>query len=85
MIAGASLGRDADCVASIAGAIAGALKGIEAIPKNWVEICDKAIMADSHEIINMSFADQAKALYDVLLDITNKKKKQISTIESLMK
>lgn len=85
MIAGASLGRDADCVASIAGAIAGALKGIEAIPKNWVEICDQAIKADPQEIINMSFEEQSQALYDVLLDIMSKKKKQISTIESLMK
>jgi len=85
MIAGASLGRDADCVASIAGAIAGALKGIDAIPQEWVEICQKAVREDPQEIIDMNFAEQSKALYGVLLKIMERRKKQIKIIESLMK
>jgi len=85
VIAGSSLGRDADCVASIAGAIAGAFKGIEAIPKEWMDICNKATMDDPHEIIEMSFEEQSQALYDVTLKIMDKKRKQISMIASLMK
>jgi ADP-ribosylglycohydrolase len=34
---GANLGRDADTIASMAGAIAGALRGIEGIPGEWVQ------------------------------------------------
>ncbi|MBW2145698.1 MAG: ADP-ribosylglycohydrolase family protein [Deltaproteobacteria bacterium] len=85
MIAGSSLGRDADCVASIAGAIAGAFKGIDAIPKDWVEICDKATMDDTHELIDMNFEEQSRALYDVLLKIMDRQKEQVRAIESLMK
>jgi hypothetical protein len=85
MIAGSSLGRDTDCIASIAGAMAGAFKGIDAIPKNWVDICQKAMDADPHEIITMSMEDQSKALYDMVLKIMGERKKQIETIESLKK
>jgi hypothetical protein len=53
MIGGSSLGRDADCVASIAGAMAGAYKGIDHVPKDWVEICNKAMLADPHELIDV--------------------------------
>jgi ADP-ribosylglycohydrolase len=85
MIAGSSLGRDTDCIASIAGAIAGAFKGIDAIPKDWVDICQKAMDADTHEIITMSMEDQSKGLYDMVLKIMGERKKQVETIESLMK
>ena len=51
MIGGASLGRDADCVASIAGAIAGAYRDIDAIPMEWVQTCDDATLSDPHELI----------------------------------
>jgi ADP-ribosylglycohydrolase len=85
MIGGSSLGRDSDCVASIAGAIAGAFQGIDAIPKNWVEICQKAMDEDPHEIIDMSMEEQSEALYKILLKIMEARKKQIQLIESLMK
>jgi len=84
MIGGSSLGRDADCVASIAGAMAGAFKGIDAIPKDRVEICEKAIKDDPHEVIDKSMEEQSKALCGVLLKTMEKRKKQIKTIETLM-
>ena len=85
MIGGASLGRDADCVASIAGAIAGAFKGVDAIPKEWIETCNKATLASPYTLINMSFEEQAEALYNVVLKIMDEKKRQIETIEYLTK
>jgi hypothetical protein len=50
-----------------------------------VDICEKAIRADTHEIITMSMEEQSKALYDILLKIMEDRKKQVRTIESLMK
>ena len=41
---GANFGRDADTIASMAGALAGALHGATALPNNWVE----KIRANSH-------------------------------------
>ena len=83
MIAGASLGRDADCVASIAGAIAGAYKGIDAIPSDWVEICNKATLDDPHEIIDLGFEEMSEKLYNVLLKIMKEGKEQIQILESM--
>lgn len=85
MIAGSSLGRDADCVASIAGAIAGAYKGIDAVPSDWVEICDKATLADPHDIIDMGFEEMSEKLYNVLLKIISERKEQIAIVESMVK
>jgi ADP-ribosylglycohydrolase len=85
MIAGSSLGRDTDCIASIAGAIAGAFRGIDAIPRDWVQICQKAMDADPHEIITLSMEDQSKALYEMVLKIMDGRRKQLQTVESLMK
>ena len=37
IVYGANFGRDADTIASMAGALAGALRGVDAIPTNWVD------------------------------------------------
>jgi ADP-ribosylglycohydrolase len=39
---GASLGRDADTIASLAGGLAGALRGASAIRGDWIEKCEGA-------------------------------------------
>ena len=73
MIGGASLGRDADCVASIAGAIAGAYRDIDAIPMEWVQTCDDATLSDPHELIDMTIEEMSEALYRVLLSIVRER------------
>ena len=42
IVEGASLGRDADTIASVVGALAGALRGADAIRADWVEQCEVA-------------------------------------------
>ena len=37
MVAAATTGGDTDTIASIGGALCGALRGIEAIPADWLE------------------------------------------------
>lgn len=85
MIGGANFGRDADCLASIAGAIAGAFKGVDYIPQDWIETCNRATLASPHTVIDMSFKDQAHALYKLLMQWMDKTKEQIKRIESLLK
>jgi len=84
MIAGASLGRDADCVASIAGAIAGALKGVDAIPSDWLKICNEAILNDPHELIDMSLEDMSKELYKVFVKMTEEQKERLKILDSII-
>ena len=83
MIAGASLGRDSDCVASIAGAIAGAYQGIDAIPMEWVKTCDSAMSNDPHELIDMSIEEMSESLHNVLLKMIGRRKEQIQMLESM--
>lgn len=85
MIAGASLGRDADCVASIAGAIAGTYKGIDALPSDWVKTCEEATLNDPHELIDMGFAEMSEQLYNVVIKIMKERRELIEALESMMK
>ena len=42
IVEGANFGRDADTIASIVGALAGALRGADAIREDWIEQCERA-------------------------------------------
>ena len=42
MIGAANFGRDCDTIACMAGYIAGAYRGIDAIPEKWVSTCLEA-------------------------------------------
>ena len=84
MIGGASLGRDSDCVASIAGAIAGAFRGIGGIPMEWVKTCDNAMLNDPHELIDMSIEEMSESLYNVLINMIRSRKEQEHTLESII-
>jgi len=47
---GANFGRDADTIASMCGAIGGALRGVESIRSDWVEKAKKVTARDQEEL-----------------------------------
>ena len=47
---GANFGRDADTIASMAGAIAGALQGIDSIRSDWVDKALRVSARDQEEL-----------------------------------
>lgn len=49
MLGGVNYGRDADSIASMGGALAGALAGVEAIPREWIEQVSGASRIDVEE------------------------------------
>ncbi len=53
VIYGANFGRDADTIASMAGALAGALHGVSALPVEWVEKMRSSGRRDQAEIAAM--------------------------------
>ena len=83
-VGGTNLGRDADCVASLAAALGGALKGIDVIRKDWIETVEKAWKKDPHTIIDMSMEEQAEVLYNVLQQNISELKNQVQLVESAM-
>ena len=56
IVYGANFGRDADTIASMAGALAGALRGASALPESWVEKV-KAESPRNHEEVARQLVD----------------------------
>jgi ADP-ribosylglycohydrolase len=67
---GANFGRDADTIASMAGALAGALHGVSALPEEWVE-----------KIHSHGRRDQA-ALTEMLVGIIHRRAAEIARINA---
>jgi hypothetical protein len=50
---GANFGRDADTIASMAGALAGALRGVSALPAEWIKKIQANSRRDQAALANM--------------------------------
>jgi ADP-ribosylglycohydrolase len=72
---GANFGRDADTIASMAGALAGAFRGASALPQSWVE----KVKAESPR----AHRDVAQVLVDVIIKRVEDMSERIKIIESL--
>jgi len=56
-------GRDTDCRAHTAGSLAGALKGIDAVPAEWVKTVDDAMKVNKWTVSNRTSLETAQGLY----------------------
>jgi len=79
-----NLGRDTDCKAYVAGGLAGALRGIEAWPPEWVALVEKAVGTDPYTVDKRTARQVAEGLYAACLSELHKVKSQTSEIESLL-
>jgi len=77
IIGGANIGRDADTISRLGGSICGALKGIDAIPKNWLEEIEKAIEA---EMAGKGYID--KPLSQIAEDLVEAVKEHLKCLEN---
>jgi ADP-ribosylglycohydrolase len=69
---GVNLGRDTDCLAAMAGGLAGALSGIGSIPAEWVRQVDEATFANPYTNIQVTIEDHAKGLFAALQNRVDK-------------
>ncbi|MBL7223260.1 MAG: ADP-ribosylglycohydrolase family protein [Candidatus Brocadiae bacterium] len=58
-----NFGRDTDCLAAIAGGLAGALSGTESLPPDWLKQVDEATQQDPYTNCRRTIADTAEGLY----------------------
>jgi len=79
-----NLGRDTDCKAYVAGGLAGALRGIQAWPPEWVELVEKAVVTDPYTVDKRNARQIAEGLYRAAINELNKVKRQTSELESLL-
>ena len=64
IVTAVNFGRDTDCLAAVAGGLAGALSGDSAIPREWTDQVNAATAADPYTNNRRSIAETADALLD---------------------
>lgn len=79
-----NLGRDTDCKAYVAGGLAGALRGIEAIPQGWVKTVERQVVDDPYTVSRRTARQAAEGLYKACITEMWKMKKAVTEIESMM-
>jgi len=79
-----NLGRDTDCKGYVAGSLAGAMAGIEALPKEWVETVEKQVLTDPYTVARRTARQAAEGLYKVCLAEMRKQKAAVGELESLL-
>ena len=59
-----NFGRDTDCLAAVAGGLAGAFSGLEAVPSSWIEQVDEATRQDPYTNNQRTIEETADGLFD---------------------
>ena len=89
---GANFGRDADTIATMVGALCGALKGAKALKPEWVQKHEDSYgknrrdsngVEDTNSVVPEQ-ADLADALIEVLLERIAEEKRVLSTVDALI-
>ncbi len=78
-----NLGRDTDCKGYVAGGLAGALRGIKALPADWVTTVEKQVVTDPYTVARRTARQAAEGLYRACLAETAKAKTAVTEIERL--
>jgi len=78
-----NLGRDTDCKAYVAGGLSGALRGIEAIPSQWVETVEKQVLDDPYTVSRRTARQSAEGLYQACVNEMQKIRRAVSEIDSM--
>jgi ADP-ribosylglycohydrolase len=76
-----NLGRDTDCKAYIAGGLSGALRGIDAVPAEWVKVIEEEVVDDPYTVSRRTAREAAEGLYRAGLKELAKMKDVIAAIE----
>lgn len=63
ILAGVNMGRDTDCVAAVAGGIAGALSGTASIPEHWITQLDYATSINPHTNSKRTIKENSDGVY----------------------
>jgi ADP-ribosylglycohydrolase len=78
-----NLGRDTDCKAYVAGGLSGALRGIEAIPSEWIETVEKEVLDDPYTVSRRTARQSAEGLYQACINEMQKIRRAVSEIDSM--
>ncbi len=78
-----NLGRDTDCKAYVAGGLAGALRGIAAVPADWVRTVEEEVVADPYTVSRRTAREAAEGLYGSCLAEREKLRAALGELDGL--
>jgi ADP-ribosylglycohydrolase len=81
VIGSVNFGRDTDCLAAVAGGLAGALSGVEALRSEWIEQVDEAARQNIYTNSQRTLKETADGLHQAVLARIQKAKNWINTLE----
>lgn len=76
-----NMGRDTDCKAYVAGSLAGALRGIDAVPSEWVQVVESAVKSDPYAASRRTALESAEGIYKAYMNELKKSDLAVSEIE----
>jgi len=76
-------GRDTDCRAHTAGSLSGALRGISAVPQNWIKTVDEAMAVNPYTVSKRSCKETAEGIYRAAMNNTAKMQGVIDLVNSM--
>lgn len=77
-------GRDTDCRAHTVGSLAGALRGIDAVPAEWWQLVDETMKTDPHTVSNRTSVETAEGLYQAAVNNMRRMRQAVEEMEKLM-
>lgn len=84
LLAAVNFGRDCDCRAYVASGLAGALRGSESLPREWIDTVEEELKTDPYTVSTRSLQDTAQGLYQAALQTLQESKRQVEQIEALL-
>jgi ADP-ribosylglycohydrolase len=66
VITAVNFGRDTDCLAAVAGGIAGAVSGRADLPQEWIEQLDRATALNPHTCLKLSLQEMTNIVVDAV-------------------
>ena len=82
IVAAVNFGRDTDCLAAATGGLAGALRGIEAVPADWAARVDEVTKDHPYSNSRMSMKETADGLYGAFRSKVARMKSYVSFAEA---
>ena len=79
-----NLGRDCDCKAYVAGGLAGALRGIEEVPADWLKIIEEQIVTDPYTVSTRPYKESAEGLYRAAINTMKEMENSLGELKGLL-
>jgi ADP-ribosylglycohydrolase len=81
IIGAVNFGRDTDCLAAVAGGLAGALSGVETLRSEWIEQVDEAVKQNIYTNSQRTLKETADGLHQAVLTRMQKARNWIDAFE----